>query len=43
MLDKGYRPWPGYIFGCPPVTASDLELPAFDALFPPRLPFSRPR
>ena len=41
-LVKGYRPWPGHVFGCPPVTASDLEWPAFDALLPPHPPFSRP-
>ena len=37
-LVEGYRPWPGNVFGCPPVTAIDLEWPAFDALSPPVRP-----
>ena len=41
-LLTGYRPWSESVFGCPPVTASDLDWPAFDALLPPPPPFSRP-
>jgi len=39
-LVKAYLPCPGYVFGCPPVTASDLEWPAVDALLTPCRPFS---